>query len=120
MRPLIFSTALPPAQIAWTKYLFDLLPSLGKEREQLRITSHLLREQLQGHGGEISDSHIVPYIIGENDACIAKAEELQRKGFYCLPVRPPTVPQGTSRIRFSLTAAVDAEAINNLSSLLNK
>lgn len=120
MRPLIFSTALPPAQIAWTKYLFDLLPSFDKEREQLRTTSRLLREQLQGHGGEISDSHIVPYIIGENDACIAKAEELQRKGFYCLPVRPPTVPQGTSRIRFSLTAAVDAEAINNLSSLLNK
>lgn len=120
MRPLIFSTALPPTQIAWTKYLFDLLPSFGKEREQLRTTSRLLREQLQGHGGEISDSHIVPYIIGENDACIAKAEELQRKGFYCLPVRPPTVPQGTSRIRFSLTAAVDAEAINNLSSLLNK
>ena len=120
MRPLIFSTALPPAQIAWTKYIFDLLPSLNTEREQLYTTSRLLREQLLGHGGEISASHIIPYIVGENDACIAKAEELQRKGFYCLPVRPPTVPKGTSRIRFSLTAAVDAEAINRITSSLNE
>ena len=41
---------------------------------------------------------------------ILKAEDMQRKGFYVLPVRPPTVPEGTSRLRISLTAAVTEEA----------
>ncbi len=119
MRPLIFSTALPPAQIAWTKYIFDLLPSFATERKQLHKVSSLLREKLKGSGGEISASHIIPYIVGENSDCILKAEELQRKGFYCLPVRPPTVPKGTARIRFSLTAAIETQAIDQLTSIIH-
>ncbi len=117
MRPLIFSTALPPAQIAWTCFLFDRLPEFTAERQQLSQTSRLLATALQGKGGEISNSHIIPFIIGENEACIQKALQLQRKGFYCLPVRPPTVPQGTARIRFSLTASINTEDIKNLSLL---
>lgn len=114
MRPLIFSTALPPAQIAWTRFLFERLPEFTSLREQLSLTSHLLANALEGKGGEASESHIIPYIIGDNTDCIRKAEELQRKGFYCLPVRPPTVPKGTSRIRFSLTADVTVEEIDTL------
>lgn len=114
MRPLIFSTALPPAQIAWTQFIFERLPEFSEERERLAITSHLLIDALRGKGGEISGSHIIPYIIGDNKDCILKAEELQRKGFYCLPVRPPTVPKGTARIRFSLTADVTTEDIQQL------
>lgn len=104
MRTLIFSTALPPLQIAWTKFVFERLDQFTAERQRLAAASRLLRQELAGRGGEISDSHIVPYILGSNEACIHTAEQLQRKGFYCLPVRPPTVPKGTSRIRFSLTA----------------
>lgn len=118
MRPLIFSTALPPAQIAWTRFLFDRLPEFTAERQQLAQTSRLLAIALQGRGGEISNSHIIPFIIGGNEACIQKALQLQRKGFYCLPVRPPTVPQGTARIRFSLTASIRPEDIQNLFLLL--
>lgn len=114
MRPLIFSTALPPVQIAWTRFLFDKLPGFTHEREQLTTLSRLLAEALKGKGGEISDSHIIPFLIGENEDCIRKAEELQRKGFYCLPVRPPTVPQGTARLRFSLTANLSTEEIQAL------
>lgn len=114
MRPLIFSTALPPVQIAWTRFLFERLPEFTSLREQLSLTSHLLAHALEGKGGEVSESHIIPYIIGENNDCILKAEELQRKGFYCLPVRPPTVPKGTARIRFSLTADVTVEEIDTL------
>ena len=109
MRPLIFSTALPPFQIAWTRFIVELLPEITPLRERLAQTSHILAEALKGKGGEVSGSHIIPYIIGENKDCILKAEELQRKGFYCLPVRPPTVPKGTARIRFSLTADVTIE-----------
>lgn len=114
MRPLIFSTALPPFQIAWTRFIFERLPDFTPFRERLAQTSHLLAEALEGKGGEISESHIIPYIIGENTDCILKTEELQRKGFYCLPVRPPTVPKGTSRIRFSLTADVTVTDIQQL------
>lgn len=114
MRPLIFSTALPPAQIAWTRFIFERLPEFSALREELTLTSHLLSDALEGKGGEISESHIIPYIIGENNDCISKAEELQRKGFYCLPVRPPTVPKGTARIRFSLTADITTAQITQL------
>lgn len=120
MRPLLFSTALPPAQIAWTHFLFEKLPAFSEERRRLSLLSRSLSNALKGKGGEISDSHIIPYIIGENDACIRRAEELQRKGFYCLPVRPPTVPQGTSRIRFSLTATISNEHISHLIHSLNE
>ena len=111
MRPLIFSTALPPAQIAWTKFLFEKLPCFTDERHRLSVISHLLSEALKGKGGEISASHIIPFIIGENEDCILTSLSLQRKGFYCLPVRPPTVPKGTARIRFSLTADITEEEI---------
>ena len=114
MRPLIFSTALPPAQIAWTRFIFERLPEFSSLREELILTSHLLSDALEGKGGEISESHIIPYIIGENNDCISKAEELQRKGFYCLPVRPPTVPKGTARIRFSLTADITTAQLTQL------
>ena len=53
-------------------------------------------------------------VTGTSSASLLKAEELQRKGFYVLPVRPPTVPEGTSRIRFSLTAAIRMEEISAL------
>lgn len=114
MRPLIFSTALPPAQVAWSRFVFKRLPELNAERNQLAVTSRLLRECLKGKGGETSESHIIPYILGANDTCIRQAEELRRKGFYCLPVRPPTVPKGTSRIRFSLTAGITEKEVAHL------
>ena len=53
-------------------------------------------------------------IAGESSSAVRMAEELQRKGFYALPVRPPTVPAGTSRIRFSLTADVTEEEVKRV------
>ncbi|MDL2255125.1 8-amino-7-oxononanoate synthase [Parabacteroides sp. OttesenSCG-928-G06] len=105
MRPLIFSTALPPIQIAWTEFVFEKLPEFDKERRHLSHISRLLRESLHGVGGERSESHIVPYILGESQAALDKAAELQSLGYYALAVRPPTVPVGTARIRFSLMAS---------------
>ena len=109
--PALFHLMEKAAQIAWTKFLFERLPSFTDERHRLAVTSHLLSEALKGKGGEISASHIIPFIIGENEDCIQTSLCLQRKGFYCLPVRPPTVPKGTARIRFSLTADITEEEI---------
>lgn len=62
--------------------------------------------------------HILPMTIGDSGDTVLKADFLQRKGFYALPVRPPTVPEGTSRIRFSLTADITEEEIKSLIELI--
>ena len=61
-----------------------------------------------------SESHIVPLVVGESEKAVLKAAEMQRNGFYVLPVRPPTVPEGTSRLRLSLTAALPEAEVERL------
>ena len=112
MRPLIFSTALPPFNVAWTHFIFERLPQLSKERTHLEQLSAFLRQEVE-HRTQIMPSQtcIVPYILGENEVTLAKAKDLQEEGYYCLPIRPPTVPKGTSRIRLSLTADMTMDEI---------
>ena len=112
MRPLIFSTALPPFNVAWTHFIFERLPQLSKERMHLERLSAFLRQEVE-HRTQIMPSQtcIVPYILGENEATVAKAKDLQEQGYYCLPIRPPTVPKGTSRIRLSLTADMTIDEV---------
>lgn len=112
MRTLIFTTALPPINIAWTLFIIRKLASMQNRREHLAHISRILRETLLAKGYACpSTSHIVPMVIGSSADAVLRAEELQRHGFYALPVRPPTVPEGTSRIRFSLTAEIREEEI---------
>ena len=112
MRPLIFSTALPPFNVAWTHFIFERLSQLSKERTHLEQLSAFLRQEVE-HRTQIMPSQtcIVPYILGENEATLAKAKDLQEQGYYCLPIRPPTVPKGTSRIRLSLTADMTMDEV---------
>ena len=112
MRPLIFSTALPPFNVAWTHFIFERLPQLSKERTHLEQLSAFLRQEVE-HRTQIMPSQtcIVPYILGENDATLTKAKDLQEQGYYCLPIRPPTVPKDTSRIRLSLTADMTMDEV---------
>lgn len=112
MRPLIFSTALPPFNVAWTHFIFERLPQLSKERMHLEQLSAFLRQEVE-HRTQIMPSQtcIIPYILGENDATLAKTKDLQEQGYYCLPIRPPTVPKGTSRIRLSLTADMTMDEV---------
>lgn len=115
MRTFIFTTALPPVTVQWTSFVLQRLSGFGRKREHLAHISRLLKEALEQRGFACpSTSHIVPMIAGESAAAIARAEALQRKGFYVLPVRPPTVPEGTSRLRFSLTAEVTRAEIERL------
>lgn len=115
MRTLIFTTALPPVNLMWTLFVLERLDSFNTQREKLQQISSLLKAALIKKGYDCpSSSHILPMTIGDSGETVMKAEVLQRKGFYALPVRPPTVPDGTSRIRFSLTAAITEEEIRNL------
>lgn len=119
MRTLIFTTALPPVNLMWTLFILERLEGFTARREHLQKISSLLKDALLERGYDCpSTSHILPMTIGDSGNTVWKAEDLQRKGFYALPVRPPTVPEGTSRIRFSLTAAITEEEIRNLIAVL--
>ncbi|MCM0328658.1 8-amino-7-oxononanoate synthase [Bacteroides fragilis] len=120
MRPFIFTTGLPPVTLQWTSFVLRHLAEYQEKREHLAAISKCLRVALREKGySSTSVSQIVPMVAGESVTAIQIAKELQRKGFYALPVRPPTVPEGTSRIRFSLTADVTDEEVEKLISTIN-
>lgn len=115
MRTFIFTTALPPVNMAWTCFLLERLSRWKQRREHLASLSVRLRNEMSAREIPcVSSSHIVPYLIGESSQAVIKAAEFWRKGFYVLPVRPPTVPEGTSRLRFSLRADLTDEELNFL------
>lgn len=115
MRTLIFTTALPPLNSLWTKFVLERLDTLASRRTHLIALGNKLSAALTRENRECSStSHIIPMITGESHVALAKAEELQQRGFYVLPVRPPTVPEGTSRIRFSLTASMTEKEMEQL------
>ncbi len=104
-RSMIFTTGLPPVCVAWTRFVVERLPGLTAERRRLRAVS----EALARKAGTQCISHIVPLLTGTNASAVEAAARLRAQGFYVLPIRYPTVPQGKARLRFSLTAAI-AEA----------
>ncbi len=115
MRPFIFTTALPPINVEWTHYILSHLDGMADKRRHLATIAQRVNDtitQERGHTG--SRSHIIPYIIGDAAEAQAEAIRMQRQGFYLLPVRPPTVPAGTSRLRISLHAACNDEEIDRL------
>ncbi|MFQ1023851.1 8-amino-7-oxononanoate synthase [Avibacterium paragallinarum] len=122
MRPLIFSTALPPICVAWTTFLFEKLPHFATRRQHLHQISEKVRSFFRQNFTQpiVSESGIIPYIIGDNERTVATAQALQQQGYYCLPIRPPTVPQGTSRIRLSLTADMSEQEVDEFLILLQE
>ena len=115
MRTFIFTTALPPIQLEWSFFVLNQMINMKEERMWLRKSSQKVKEALEGKWfTSTSSSHILPVVIGDSKETILKAGEMQRKGFYMLPVRPPTVPEGTSRLRISLTAGITSAELNQL------
>ena len=115
MRTFIFTTALPPIQLEWSFFVLNQMINMKEERMWLRKSSQIVKEALEEKGfTTTSSSHILPVVIGDSKETILKAGEMQRKGFYMLPVRPPTVPEGTSRLRISLTAGITSAELNQL------
>lgn len=107
-RPFIFSTALPPINIAYTKWVIEnKLPDTFEKREKMLALAQKFN----------SPSHIVPVIIGENAKTVEMCEILYQNGYFTLPIRPPAVPEGTSRIRISLTTEITEKDLENLCSI---
>ena len=115
MRPLIFTTALPPVNLEWTLFIVNKICDMQERREHLAQIGRRVREALNPlNGGIVSSSHIIPYVLGESERAAEVALRLQHEGFYLLPVRPPTVPRGTSRLRISLNAECSDSDIDRL------
>ena len=121
MRPLIFSTALPPINHAWTRFILAKIPSLTEQRLHLAQLSTMISTAIPEpyrisatNQNSAYHSPIVPYILGDNALTIAKSKQLQAAGFYALPVRPPTVPANTARIRLVMNAALSSDDCQRL------
>lgn len=121
MRTLIFTTALPPINLEWTLFIVNKICDMTERREHLARIGRRVREVLNPlNGGILSSSHIIPYVLGESERAVDVALRLQREGFYLLPVRPPTIPAGTSRLRISLTAECSEADIERLVSTIQQ
>lgn len=109
-RSLIFTTALPPVNVAWTRFILNRMPDFYDLRLKLAKVSERLKSVLNEKGFETrGNSHIVPMVCGSNENSIEMANLLQENGFFALPVRYPTVPKNEARIRFSLNASIPME-----------
>lgn len=115
-RSLIFSTALPPINLAWSNFVFKKSLSMDAEREHLAK----LGERLAAALGQDEASHIRPLIVGDPHKAVALSQKLKEAGYKVLPIRTPTVPPGTDRLRFSLSAALKIEDIEDLKCNLSK
>ena len=119
MRPLIFSTAQPPMCMAWTNFILQKVVEMSNQREYLKALSHSLNSQILAKNYDCpSSSQIVPVIVGDSIQTVALAHEMQKAGFYIMPVRPPTVPQRASRLRICLNTRIDQHDLDRLVSLL--
>ena len=104
MRSFIFSTALPPITHCWTRFVLAKMPTLYNLRTHLADLSVRVSQAINADSDMAYQSPIIPYILGDNASAVQKAQQLQQAGFYALPIRPPTVPVGTARIRLVMNA----------------
>jgi 8-amino-7-oxononanoate synthase len=115
-RTFIFSTAMPPYFARQIQAALALARAADSDRAHLREISTRLRDDLTARGFDCGTSatHIVPVILGSNESAVHFAAEIQRSGFRVRPIRPPTVPAGTARLRFSLNSRITFEQVHAL------
>ena len=112
----IYSTALPFSLLASILSAIKIVPKLGKQRQILRNNSLFLRNSLKYAGFNIcnSQTHIVPIIIGDPNKTILISNKLENKGLYLAPIRPPSVPSNSSRLRISVSSLHKLNHLNTL------
>jgi 8-amino-7-oxononanoate synthase len=112
----IYTTAPPPPVLGAIDAALDLIPTMDAERAYLAAQADRVRAAFAAMGIDTgaSTTHILPALVGRADAAMALAASLRERGVLAVAIRPPTVPQGTSRIRFALSAVHDEAAIDAL------
>lgn len=121
-RSLIFSTAIAPANAAWTLLMLEKLETMHDERSRLREISRSFKATVESLTGakNSSESAIVPLITGDSRRAVEISRALEKKGVLALPIRRPTVPPGGERIRFSLSAALTQRQLDHVAEILTE
>jgi 8-amino-7-oxononanoate synthase len=115
-RTLIYSTGLPPAAVAAAIAALDLIANNPDYAAQpLRKAKDFTRRL----GLSEAQSPIVPLVLGEAAAALEAARLLEEEGFLVVPIRPPTVPEGTARLRFSFSAGHPDAEIERLAEVVS-
>ena len=117
----IYTTALPPAVLGAVDAALDLVPGMDAERAQLQRNSQRLRDALALRDYDTlgSSTQIVPAVIGSEAAALAAAQQLNDAGVLAVAIRPPTVPEGTSRLRFALNSTLAEPEMERLLAALS-
>lgn len=113
-RPFIYATAPSPLMAVASMAALDILADEPERRERLAGLVALAGKRTQALGFKPSSSQILPIIVGDNGRAMALAEALQARGFDVRGIRPPTVPEGTARLRISLTLNVGEDDVSAL------
>ena len=115
-RPFIYTTGLPPYMAAQVAAGIKHGASAQEERARLRLLSERLRQGLAAAGFDSgqSNSQIVPVLLGTNEIALDTAQRMRNEGFEVRAIRTPTVPEGTARLRLSVTADLAGSAVDSL------
>jgi len=119
-RSFIYSTALPPGAVAALSTAVDVSVRENWRRERVHALAAQLRQAVKALGLDTlrSESQIVPVVLGSNERALSASRYLATRGLRVAAVRPPTVPEGSARLRINLTAAhTDAELAQLISAL---
>jgi 8-amino-7-oxononanoate synthase len=119
-RTLIFSTALPPPSVAAAIAALELLREQPRRVDRLRQNARALREGLRDAGLSVPDgqTQIVPIVIGDAGDAVTASERALERGIFAQAIRPPTVPEGTSRLRLSVMASHTATELRDAARVL--
>ncbi len=106
-RTLIFSTAPSPPSVAGALAALELLEAEPERVSHLHEAARTLRGALAERGFAVqrSDMHIVPLVVGDSKAATALCQAALERGVFAQAIRPPTVPDGTSRLRIAVMAS---------------
>jgi 8-amino-7-oxononanoate synthase len=111
-RHLVYTTALPPQVGAWWLDALTRVRSDDAGRLRLHDNARLFRELLQDRDLEgLGEHYIVPVVLGDDSRACRAAATLQRAGFDVRAIRPPSVPEGSARLRLSIHADHDADTL---------
>ncbi len=119
-RSFIFSTALPPINIAWSNFIISkVFPKLKDRREKLVSTSKKFNDKIKSIGFQNeSESFIIPIILNSEEQLKNIQKKMLENNYYVLPIRYPTVPKNTPRFRISLTSNIDYQDIEDIIKIL--
>ena len=116
-RSLIFTTALPPVIYGWNRFVFRKSCTLNEQRQKVAGLAERLRQELSQAGLKTAgETNIIPVVIGEDRRTVSLAQAMETEGYFILPVRPPTVPKGSSRFRLSITAGMEWSDLKDITS----